>query len=80
MLPFLKTKPQTGVIIKEFKTNSESEKSESEQGLKFCAQELIKAVHMQDEDGVMKALKSAFEILDSQPHEEGPHLNETEEE
>lgn len=29
-----------------------------------------------DVKGVAEAIKSAFEILDSQPHEEGEHTNE----
>ena len=38
------------------------------------AQELIEAVHNHDVAGVADALKAAFELLDMEPHAEGPHL------
>jgi|WetSurSiteA1Bulk_404760.scaffolds.fasta_scaffold162563_2 hypothetical protein len=42
-------------------------------GLESAAEELIEAIHSNDAAGVAEALKSAFEILDSGPHEEGEH-------
>lgn len=76
MLPFLKSKQaqQTGVIIKE---RAPDQKEESEDigahGIEACAEEFIRAVHAKDVKAAAAALKDAFEILESQPHEEGPH-------
>lgn len=35
-----------------------------------CAQDLINAVHAKDTKATAEALQSAFEILESQPHDE----------
>lgn len=43
-------------------------------GIYSAAFELIKALESKDPQAVASALKNAFELLDSQPHEEGPHL------
>jgi hypothetical protein len=47
-------------------------------GLEQCAMELIDAVKGSDVQGVIGALRAAFQILDSEPHEEGEHLDEEE--
>ncbi len=39
-----------------------------------AAQDLIEAVHSKNVKGVAEALKAAFELADSEPHEEGPHI------
>lgn len=41
--------------------------------LESAAEDLISAVHSKDVKAVCAALRAAFEICDSQPHEEGPH-------
>jgi hypothetical protein len=43
--------------------------------LEDIAKELISAVHDKDHIAVADLLEEAFECLDSQPHEEGPHLD-----
>jgi len=74
MLPFLKKAPSAGVIVT---TRQPDEQKDSEDhGLRQCAKELIDAVHTKDEAAVARAIRAAFEILDSEPHEEGPHTNE----
>lgn len=80
MLPFLKVKPQAGIMSSVRKPDGSSEmESDSNEGLSACAADLIRAIHSKDEESVASALKAAFEILDSQPHEEGPHTNEEQE-
>ena len=42
-------------------------------GMLSAARDLIEAVHRGDDAGVAAALRSAFKIADSEPHEEGEH-------
>lgn len=51
----------------------EGEGKGDEQGLDAAAEDLISAVHGKDTAGVVEALRNAFAILDSEPHEEGEH-------
>lgn len=79
MLPFLKKRNEgmnSGLIIK---TRTPDEKPEEDQddpaaAIHACASDLIQAVHAHDVKAAAEAIQSAFEILDSQPHEEGPHV------
>jgi hypothetical protein len=76
VLPFLKRKQaaSSGVIIKTRepdKTSEEStEQSIDSSAIESCARDLISAVHAQDAKGVAEAIKTAFDILESMPHEE----------
>lgn len=45
-------------------------------GLHAASSELLRAVHAHDAAAVAMALQSAFQILDAEPHEEGPHTEE----
>lgn len=75
MLPFLqKAKMQTGVIIHERKSDHEPEEgSEPSEGLEACASDIIKAISSSNSKALAQALQAAFEIMDSNPHEEYPH-------
>ena len=54
---------------------------ESEVGsLEACAQDLIVGIKQDDPKAVESALRAAFEVLESEPHEEGPPVDESEEE
>lgn len=79
MLPFLKPKRREGTIIEHRLPDGQADKkpegSELD-GVRAAAADLIRAVHAKDEEGVAMAIKSAFEILDSMPHDEGEHTNE----
>jgi hypothetical protein len=58
---------------------SEEEEESGEgnsQGLEAAAEDLIVAVGAKDAAGVAEALRNAFSILDSEPHEEGDHTEE----
>lgn len=82
MLPFLKPKPQVGLIIENRKPDGNSEKEHEDHddmGLEACSEDLIRAVHAKDAKSVAAALRAAFEICEAYPHEEGPHINEEEE-
>lgn len=79
MLPFLRPEKMSSVIIARRTKDGikdEHEEGEHESGLMSAAEDLIKAVHSKDIKAVASALKSAFEISDSEPHVEGEHINE----
>jgi len=85
MLPFLKNKDRSiaGLIIKtrapdENPDAQESEENDGSAAIESCAQELIDAVHNRDIKAVASALKSAFDILESMPHEEAEMPQEDE--
>ena len=77
MLPFLKPRQQPGLTISMRKPDGGSEElhsaGEEDSGLDSCSEDLIKAMHAKDTKAVSAALKAAFEILDSQPHDEYDH-------
>lgn len=56
------------------------EGAEKDDELRAIAGELISAVKHGDTDAAVEALRAAFLCLDAQPHVEGKHVEETEEE
>lgn len=54
--------------------------NKSDSGLLACAADLISAVHSKDEQGVASAMRAAFELLESEPHEEAEHDDSNEQE
>ncbi len=83
MLPFLKKNMSSGMMttsVRKPDTSKEDEGGKSDtDGIEYCAQDLIDAVRSGDKQAAARALKDAFEILESQPHEEYDH-NEQESE
>lgn len=77
MLPFMNKKVAAiGTVIKERPSSQDSENTE-ESGLEACAMELIMAIHLKDIKAVTKALRNAFELMELEPHAEGPHTYES---
>lgn len=78
MLPFLKKRQEAGISGIQVKQRAPDEKPEAEEdkdaAIHSAAQDLINAVHSKDPKATADALRSAFEICDSEPHEEGPHV------
>ena len=86
-LPFLRKKHSgaAGLSIEYRKPDPEGEghndrEDNDDEGLHACAQDIIECVSSGDKVGLAKALKAAFEICDAEPHEEGEHTNEPQEE
>lgn len=80
MLPFLRKKQEAGIsglTVKHREPDQKPEQSEDDPkaAIKTCARELIRAVHAQDTDAVSEALKDAFDILESMPHEENNEVS-----
>jgi len=70
--------PAAGLIIK---TRAPDESIESEDkddpsaAHEACAHEIMKAIEAKDPKRLAEAIKDMFEILDSEPHEEGEHTS-----
>ena len=81
MLPFQKNKTGqvAGIIMKTRSPDEDKEPNDDSAAIDACAKDLIEAVHSRDTKRVAEAIKSAFEILESMPHEESdvsPHTYE----
>lgn len=73
-LPFLKDKKHTAGLIIQNRAADGSHDSVPEdhqdQGLETCGEDLIRAITSKDAKGVAAAMRAAFAILESEPHEE----------
>lgn len=76
MLPFLKPKVVSGVIMSYRKPDGQEEKYHEDEELHAISEDFIQAVHAKDAQAVADAFRAAFECLESQPHEEGPHFED----
>lgn len=75
MLPFIKRKEASvaGLIIKNRAPDEKPAEDQSDDpaaAIESCAEELIRAVHARDVKAVSAAIKDAFDILESMPHDE----------
>jgi hypothetical protein len=74
LLPFLlKSKPQTGVIVKTRTPDETSEDTPEDDGMEMIGRDLCHAIESKNYKAIGEALRAAFEIYESQPHEEGEH-------
>jgi hypothetical protein len=68
----------SGILVKtrepDEKPESEDDKDDPSAAIHACAQDLVSAINANDVKAVAEAIQAAFEILDSMPHEEGPHV------
>lgn len=71
MLPFLKHSKEASVSVTPDVIKRESDHEEEFDSVESAAEDLIHAIHSKDVKSVATALRAAFEILDSEPHEEG---------
>lgn len=77
MLPFLKQNKEVSVAVPTEHIEREHDGEEKEYDLlESAAEDLISAMHSKSVKSVCEALRSAFDILDSEPHHEGPHLED----
>lgn len=56
----------------------EEQQDDPKAAAKAVAKDILSAIEAKDESMLAAALESAFQIFDSQPHEEGDHTNEDE--
>ncbi len=74
-LPFLKHKQDGGMQspIESVKREPDEDKEEEFDSLEGAMSELYEALNAKNYKGAAQIFRSAFELLDSEPHEEGPH-------
>lgn len=80
LLPILKKTPQVGLIITQRKPDEVDKAQPEEEGDasgEAAFQDIMEAIKSGDVKAGAKALRSAFEIFDSEPHEEGPHTDDS---
>lgn len=73
MLPFLKHSKEGSMQGPVETIQREHDEDSGFDMVEACAEDLIEAVHKKDVKAVAQALRAAFEICDSEPHQEGPH-------
>lgn len=71
MLPFLKNQYEGSVSTPPDTIHREPDEDSEFDSLEVAAQDLCDAIHSKDYKGVASALRAAFDLLESQPHEEG---------
>jgi hypothetical protein len=76
-LPFLKTNRNNnaGVIV-QHRASDEPENDNKDDGLETCLEEMHAAMDARDYKQAARSLRAAFQICDSEPHEEGEHTND----
>lgn len=87
MLPFMKRKNLATLILAqrgksdvEIKPEMKSPGDEIDPGLIEAAEDILRAINEKSPIVLAHALHAAFQICDAMPHEEGEHLEESEEE
>lgn len=76
MLPFLRPKAQVGITVKTRPSDSDDtqmDESSDSEGLESAMEDLCHALDAKDYRRAADAFKAAFDMLESQPHEEVPH-------
>ena len=82
MLPFIKPQSKQASLSIKYRQPDEkepfSDEGDADDGaaLHAAAQDILRAIESKDYKHLALALKSAFDICDSEPHVEGPHTNE----
>ena len=75
LLPILKNNAkQTGVMVKNRKPDSPEKQPSKNEDLEVCAKDIMHAINTKDIKGLAEAIRAAFQVLESEPHEEGPHI------
>ena len=75
MLPWLSRNKEASVSTPvESVSRKPDEGAEEYDSMHSAAEDLIAAVHSKNVKAVAEALRSAFELMESEPHEEGEHL------
>jgi hypothetical protein len=71
VMPWLKKEADVAIPVESHKLRKPDDGEFN--GLHACMDEFIAAVHAKDIKGAAEAFKSAFQVCESEPHEESPH-------
>ena len=74
MLPFLKLNKEASDAGPAESIERKSDHEEEYDVLESAAEDLCHAIDAKDYKAIAVALRAAFELLDSEPHEEGEHI------
>ena len=74
MIPFLKHSKEASSSGPIESIERKPDNEEEYDSMESAAEELCNAVHAKDIKAIAAALRSAFEMCDSQPHEEGEQI------
>jgi hypothetical protein len=74
MIPFLKTKYEASASMPADKITREPDEGADYDVLESAADDLMQALDEGNTKAIAAALRAAFELLDSEPHKEGPHI------
>lgn len=74
MLPFLKSKLEASTSAPIESMRREPDEEPEYDALESAGQDLIDAVKSGDAKAAAAALRAAFQLADSEPHEEGEHI------
>lgn len=75
MLPFLKKDHESSAAGPVESIQREPDEGADYDALESAAEDLAHAISAKDIKGIAAALRAAFELCDSYPHEEGPHVS-----
>lgn len=78
MLPFLQKPRASGGVITEIRPSDHKDEPQDDTGLMAAAKDLVDAHDSKDIKRVAAALRAAFQILDSEPHDEGEDMSDQE--
>jgi hypothetical protein len=70
MLPFLKKSQESGVSSEPEKIRREPDEGEGFDSLEVAAEDFLFAIEKKDSKALAQALRAAFMICESEPHEE----------
>ena len=73
MLPWLKKQKDASASAPVESVEREPDGDEEFEPLETVAEELCQAIEKKDYGAIAEALRSAFGLLESEPHEEGEH-------
>lgn len=77
MLPWIKKNDDVAAVaVPEKVERKPDEESDEFDSLEGAMSELHSALNSKDYKGAAEIFRSAFELLDSEPHIEGPHLKD----
>jgi hypothetical protein len=76
MLPFVKDKKEGSVSapVESIERKPDEDKEDEFDSLESAMSELHEALNAKNYKGAAQIFRSAFELLDSEPHKEGPHI------